>query len=309
MAGTYISDLGNLLYAGLDAVFNSALKAPRQTYYKNICHEKTTQQGKKHGWYETVGAIGQAAEHIDGATYTFNNFEDGAKTTIESKEYFIGAQATKGALKFDLYGQLQKQFGTPLVTRLIQNKEKMVADLYNDGFTNTGADGVAVFSNSHPLQNSVKLNDNLATGALTPDNLIAAKNMFVDIYDQGGGFFDTMPTHLLINTKKKFLALQILMSSLMGLELSNTKNVTQDVMPVKLLENPYIDYNNSTGVSPWFLIDMTMTDAGAVLQKAGGVELESWEDKNTASVRAVAREWIGTGFVSPGYGAIGSAGS
>ena len=41
MAGTYISDLGNLLYAGLDAVFNSALKSPRQTYYKNIVHQKS----------------------------------------------------------------------------------------------------------------------------------------------------------------------------------------------------------------------------------------------------------------------------
>lgn len=307
MAGTYISDLGNLLYAGLDAVFNSALKAPRQVCYKSISHQKSV--GKKYGWYETVGAMGAAAEHLDGAAYTFDKIEDGAKTTLENKEYAKGVQVTKGALKFDLYNQLQKTFGAPLVNRLIQLKEKAVADVYNDGFATTGADGVYIFSDSHPLQNSVKLNDNLATGALTPDNLIAAKNMFNSIYDQGGEFFDTAPTHLLIHSNKKFLALQILMSNLMALELSNTKNVTQDVMPVKLIENKYLDYNTSTGVSPWFLIDMTLTDAGVILQQEGGTELKSWEDNNTGTVRAVASEWYAAGAVSPGYGIVGSSGS
>lgn len=308
MAGTYVSDLGNLLYAGLDAVFNSALKAPRQTYYKNIVHQKSV--GKKYGWYETIGAMGAAYEKLDGAAYTFDKIEDGAKTTITNKEYAKGVEATRQALKYDLYSTLQKTFGAPLVSRLVQLKEKAVADAYNDGFTNTGADGVAIFSNSHPLQNDpAKLNDNLASGALTPDNLIAAKNMFNAIYDQGGEFFDTMPTHLLIHPNKKYLALQILMSNLMALELSNTKNVVQDVMPVKLIENKYLDYNTSTGVSPWFLIDMTLTDAGCVLQQEGGTELKTWEDNNTGNLRGVAREDWGVGFVSPGYGVIASAGS
>ena len=307
MAGTYISDLGNLLYAGLDAVFNSALKSPRQTYYKNIVHQKSV--GKKYGWYETVGAMGAAAEHLDGAAYLFDKVEDGAKTTIENKEYYKGVQMTKGVQKWDLYDQLQKTFGAPLVSRLVQLKEKAVADAYNDAFSDTGADGVAIFSNSHPLDNSVKLNDNLASGALTPDNLIAAKNMFNAIYDQGGEYFDTMPTHLLIHPNKKFLALQILMSNLMALELSNTKNVVQDVMPVKIVENKYLDYNTSTGVSPWFLLDMTLTDAGCILQQEGGTELKTWEDNNTGNIRGVASEWYGVGFVSPGYGAVGSAGS
>ena len=84
MAGTYVSDLGNLLYAGLDAVFNSALKAPRQTYYKNIVNQKSV--GKKYGWYETIGAMGAAYEKLDGAAYTFDKIEDGAFRGRKSKE-------------------------------------------------------------------------------------------------------------------------------------------------------------------------------------------------------------------------------
>lgn len=304
---TYTTDLGNLVFAGLDAVFNSALKAPRQTYYKQVCHQKSV--NKQYGWYETVGAMGAASEHIEGSAIVFDKIEDGDKTTIENKEYAKGAQASRKALKFDLYGQLQKNFGTPLVTRMVQLKEKAVANVYNDGFTNTGADGVALFSNSHPLINSIKLNDNLMTGALTPDNLIAAKNMFNAIYDQAGEFFDTTPTHLLIHPNKKFLALQILQSQLMALELSNTKNVTNDVMPVKIVENKYLDYTASTGVSPWFLLDMTIEDAGVVLQQEGGTNLETWYDNDNLTYKGVAFEYWGTGMVSPGYAVVGSAGS
>ena len=47
----------------------------------------------------------------------------------------------------------------------------------------------------------------LATGALTPDNLIAAKNKFNFIYDQAGDYFDTEPTHFAYPTRTSFVSL------------------------------------------------------------------------------------------------------
>lgn len=307
MAETRLSDLGNLIYAGLDAVFNRALLAPRQIYYKNIVKEK--QVNKRWGWYETIGTLGAAKEVPEGQAIEFDKIQDGHKTTIETKKFAKGVQASQESMKFDLYSVINQQFGTPLVTKMIQLKERNVADAYNNAFTSTGADGVAIISNSHPLLGTAgKLNDNLLTGELSTSSIITAKNMFNQIYDQAGEFFDTRPTHLLIHPNKEFLALQLLNSQLMALELSNTKNVLQDVMPIKVIVNKYLSYNNSTDVSPWFMLDMTL-DAGLVLQTEGGMELKTWWDYTTLSYKGIAAEYYGTGFIAPGYGIVGSVGS
>jgi hypothetical protein len=131
--------------------------------------------------------------------------------------------------------------------------------------------------------------------------------MFNTIYDQAGDFMDTEPTHLLIHPNKLHIALQILESTLMAFELTNTKNVSQDVMPIKLITNKYLDYS-STGVSPWFLIDKALDDAGAILQKKRGIFLKTWWENNNQVYRAAAMELYGVGIVSPGYQIVGSTG-
>jgi len=284
MAETRLSDLGNLIYEGIDLVFNRALQTPRNVYYKNCVIEKPIE--KKYGWYETIGTLGAAEEKAEGDVIEFQKISDGYKTTIETKTYAMGVKASKEALEFDLENVVAQTFGSPLTTKLLQKKEAVVATVYNNMTTDTGADGVAILSNSHPLLNSASVNDNLLTGALTSANIIAAKNMFNMIYDQAGEFFDTVPTHLLIHPNKMFLALQLLNSQLMALELSNTKNVLQDVMPIQIIQNRYLSYNNSTEQSPWFLLDKTL-DAGVLLQTKGGVQLETWWEYDELSYKGI----------------------
>lgn len=306
MAETRLSDLGNLIYTGLDEVFNRALQAPRNIYYKNCVREKTV--NKKYGWYETVGTLGAATEKKEGDAINFDKVQDGYKTSIETLTYAKGVQASQESLEFDLYNVIQQQFGAPLVTKLIQKKEAIVADVYNNVFTNTGADGVALASNSHPLLGtSIKVNDNLLTGALSTASIIEAKNMFNRIYDQAGEFFDTRPTHLLIHPNKQFLALQLLNSQLMALELSNTKNVLQDIMPIAVIENKYLNYDYSTEQSPWFMLDKTL-DAGVILQMQGGTKLQTWWEYESLSYKGIASEMYGVGVIAPGYGFVASLG-
>src|SRR5690606_11213730 len=50
--------------------------------------------------------------------------------------------------------------------------ETLIADIINNGFSNTGYDGVSLFSDSHPLYDAPGFTgDNLVTGGLTPANL------------------------------------------------------------------------------------------------------------------------------------------
>lgn len=308
MANGRMSDITRLTEAGTTLIFDSQAKMPRQKMYPQICKEVKEQ--KLIGLYDTLGAIGPAAVKVEGNDIPFDSVEQGYQTTITSKTVAKGVTATREKLEYDLYGEINKKFGAPLMRVMQQFKEKEIADLYNDGFaTTTGADGVYIFSASHPLVNSDSLNNNLATGALTTDNLIKAKNMFIDIKDQAGQQFDTYATSLLINDKQQYRAMQILESQLVAFEVSNTKNVTNALMPVKVIANRYIDYNISTDVSPWFLLDDTLEDAGAILQTNKALYLETEWLKASQVYRGMCFERYGSGIISPGYGIIGSTGA
>lgn len=303
MSEIRLSDASALIYAGIDEVWNAATKAPSKQYWKNIVREKTL--AKKYGWYDTIGDLGPATQHVEGAPIIFDKVEYNNRTTIETLVYSKGVQGSMESMEFDLYDVIKKQFGAPLVKVMATKKERIVAAAYNNAFTNTGADGVALISDSHPLKNSALLNDNLITGEMSTTTIADAKNMFNHIYDQAGDFFETEPTHLLIHPDKMFLALQILNSNLMALELSNTKNVLQDIMPIKILVDKFL--SNVAGVSPWYLLDKSL-DAGCVLQKKGGLTLKTFWDLNTLSYKGLAYEMYGVGFTAPGYGIVGSAG-
>jgi hypothetical protein len=306
MAGGRISDIQKMTEDGVDLVFNRAAKMPRKKYYEAIVSTKV--QRKKIGNYHTMGDMGPAEQKEEGDVILFDKIAENYQTTIESQTVTKGVEASLEQLTYDLENVVQNRFGTGLLRVMQSRKERHIAELYNDSFTNTGADGVAIIAATHPLQRSASVNNNLVSGALSPETLVDAKNRFNAIYDQAGDFFDTEPTHLLIHPNKLYLALQILQSQLMALQLSNTKNTVNDVMPIKIVVNKYLDYNNSTGVSPWFLIDKTMSDAGCVLQVKRGVGLKTWWENNNEVFRGRALEMYAGGFISPGYGIVGSAG-
>ena len=303
---TFVADIQSMTEAGVDLVFNRAAKLPRRQYYKNIVTEIS--EVKRQGNYFTIGDLSAAAEKPEGDIINFDRIMENYKTVITSTTKSKGVAATLEALEYDLERVVEATFGNPLVRKMIVYKERVCAALYNDAFTTTGADGQYHIDSDHPLQRSPKLNDNLATGALTPDNLILAKNKFNSIYDQSGEYFDTEPTHLVIHNNKLFNALMILESQLMAMELSNTKNVVEGVMPIKVITNPYISYNTATEKSPWFLIDKTMTDAGPILQKKRGMWLKTWWVNENQEYRGAALEMYGAGCISPGYGWVGSQG-
>ena len=306
MAGR-VADIVSMTEAGVDLVFNRAAKMPRKKYYSQIVWE--IQQKKRVGNYHTIGDIGPAEEKTEADLINFDRILENYETNITSTTKAKGMEASLEELEYDLERVVESRFGAGLLKVMQTYKERACADLYNDAFATTGADGQYQIDSDHPLQNSALENDNLATGALTPDNLIAGQQKFNFIYDQAGDFFDTEPTHLLVNRNKLWTVLMILESQLMAMELSNNKNVVEGGGGLKVIANPYIAYNVSTGVSPWFMLDRTLTDAGAVLQKKRGVWLKTWWVNENAVFRAAAMEMYGVGIISPGYGMVGSTGA
>ena len=299
MAGR-ISDITRMTEAGVDVVFNRTVQALTQKRYPLICTEKNLK--RRIGSYNTIGDFTAAAIKDEGDTIPYDKVQHYLETTITSYTVAKGAEASLEQIHYDLENVVLPRFGMPLVKPLLQYKEKLIAELYNDAFTTTGADGKYLIDDDHPLQSSVLVNNNLATGALGLDAFIAAKQKFNYIYDQAGEFYDTEPTHLLIHPDQIYKAKQIIESILVPFELVNTKNVANDVMPIRIITNKYID------ATKWFLLDRSLQDCGAILQTSKGLMLETWWEKNNSVFRGMAKEMYGAGIVSPGYGIVGSTG-
>lgn len=306
MAGTRVSDVSPLTLMGISEIFNKAMKRARKIDYVDCVREVSEE--KEYGLYQTLGALAPASKKAEGSAITFSKIETDNQTSIRNETRSNGVECSLEAQEYDLYNVVRNTFGDPLVNTMIDLKEETVADQYNDAFTNTGADGVAILATTHPLHNNIALtNSNLITGALTPDNLIIGKNAFNSIYTQSGKKFPTRPTHLLIHPNKLFTALAILGSALVAYQLSNTKNTVNDVMPVKIITNNYLDYTVASEVSPWFLLDKSL-EAGCVLQKKRGMSLKTWWENNDLTYKGIAYEMYGVGITAPGYGIVGSAG-
>lgn len=313
MATTRVSDLMNsektqgLTLAGIDEIFNTAKQTPRPVEYPQLCREVHNE--KQIGNYDTVGSLGPATKHVEESAGVYDKIEWNNRTTITVDVIEKKVKATLEAKQFDLSGIVESTFGAPLVETLISYKEQAVADVWNDVFTDTGADGVYLASNTHPLKNNNALyNDNLMSGALTTDNIKTAKNMFNHIYSQSGMKFYTKPTHILVHQDKLYDLNELLESNLMAWELSNTTNSLQNISPLKIIASSYLDIS-STGVAPWFLIDKNLTGAGCVLQTQMGMTLHAWLENDDLTYRGIGYEIYGEGMVAPGYGFVASPGS
>jgi hypothetical protein len=104
---------------------------------------------------------------------------------------------------------------------------------------------VALFSDSHPLTDSASLFDNLTTGALTDANLKLALILMRQTVDEAGIQVVCIPKKLIIPNELEFTAKQILASTNVAGEMSNTKNT----LPGLQLE--IMDY--LTSATAWFV--------------------------------------------------------
>lgn len=307
MAGGRSADISYLkkARASINFVFNEAAKIPQEQQWPQIVTK--VNQPLEVGTYLTVGDVGNADLHIEGEAYTFEGISDDWKTELTIQTYGKGVFATRKQMKDDQTMSVNGMFGTKLIQAMIQKKEQVVADAYNDGFATTMADGVYVFSSTHPLSNAVgKYNDNLITGALTTEGIKEGVNQFNLIKNQAGNRYPTKATHLLVNTMEQFTVYELLQSQLLARELSNTVNSLK-LAPMGVIFNDYIDHTGDGDTySPWFLLDKTIKDAGCVYQYRGGMTVETelnFLNKNTEST---CEEEFAVSFVSPGYGIVAS---
>jgi phage major head subunit gpT-like protein len=131
------------------------------------------------------------------------------------------------AIKYDLFGVVNSIKAQELSRTMRELEEEQAITMVDNALTTNLADGQALGSDSHPLVDSVLLNDTLATASSikVPENHKTVMNMFYDFKNHAGGKMKSRPTDALTHYYNQFDVEEVYGSTLKANEMSNTKNV------------------------------------------------------------------------------------
>lgn len=230
--------------------FDAYTEKPMQ--YKRIF--KTVKMNKKDESYPHLGAFGLWAENNEGNVFNHDEISEGDVASFEARRFDKAYQLTWELVQDDLYSVMRgigKGGSAKALGRgLRATEETDAASVLQNGFANTGYDGVALFSNAHPLINSSSTVSNLITGALTDTNLKKAMTAMRAQRDEAGLPIEARGKILVVTPEDEFTAKTIVNS----IQTSGTNN--NDVNTIPNLEIVVWDYLTPvSGKNPWFLVD------------------------------------------------------
>jgi hypothetical protein len=289
------TDLNKEMYIGHMEVWKKNLEAPKKESWRD--YATIMKSTKMEETYETLGNLPAAKVTAPGASIEYGKMQDAYETTVKNEKVTNGFSIDLETNDDDQYN-VKADLVNDLYSTMITLREKAVAAKWNGVFTVVGADGKVSAANDHPLKGTSAVNDNLASGTLTPDNIIAADNMFNSIKKHNGDVFDTSATAILAHKDKGALIKSILESTLRAQEASNTKNT---VPSLKVILSKYLS------AAPWHLIDENI--ASVIMQIRQGLKTHSeFDAKDTLVWYFNAYERYKAAIIHDGFGFVSSLG-
>jgi hypothetical protein len=301
MAITMQADISRMIVLGNKQIFTKNFeKIPVE--YTQFTTPKTANKWTE--YYDSMGNLTAGQEKFENVALTYGKVTQAYQTSIATRGWYNGYSHSKEAAMADLFGVINSVKAKELARTMRDLEEGRAIYWLDNAFaTVTLSDGTYLCSNSHPLFNSAgSYNDTLTTGALSPDTLKAAIQMFADFKNHAGGPMQSDPKNLITHKYNMIAVKEILGSGNQAYEMSNTKNVLPDLKPV------FSRYLSSK--TAWFLED---TDYEHILfqwHKDGKTEFGEAEDEVTNPgdmyLRAIA--YYNTGAL-PNVGIVGSQGT
>ncbi len=255
-----------LLTPGLRKVFSTELRAREEMFKRTQIFPTDTSQ-RAYEEYQGVGDLGSSGwdQFEKTGRVSYDAPDIGYKTRLEHREFAKGMSAKRKLMDDNLYpGAPIPKTITAMATGLGRSaalrREKSAADVFNNGFTDTGidaegfsvtgADGVGLLSTAHPLapNNTGSTQSNEGTLALTSDNVIATKNLMRGFTDSQGELMAVHPDTLLVPPELEETAIKIVSGDLDPNSAENAINVNKGRYTV-------VVWDYLTDANAWFMID------------------------------------------------------
>lgn len=257
-SNTHISsNFGKLLAPGLRKIFfETYAEVPEQfsKIYKVNKSNKATETD--YG----LGAFGdwvQRTTNLD--TVAYDTLSAGLERTYTHKAFTKGFMIERELYDDEQYRQINK-FPAAMARAGRAFVEKEAAKTLNYGFLNAKAifDGKALFSSAHPLVDSNGTGDNLASGALTADNLKIALRKMRETVDEAGNLINCNPNKLIVPPALEHTA-KVLMNSMQSPGNDyNDANTLKGALEVIVYD--YIGEAAGGSDTAWFVMDSNMAE-------------------------------------------------
>lgn len=256
----------SLLTPGLRMVFHAELRRREELFKRTQIFPTDTSQ-RAYEDYQGIGGLSAVGwnEFEKTGRVSYDAPDIGYKTRLEHREFAKGIAVKRKLMDDNLYP------GAPIpksITQRVEDlarslslfREKAAADVFNNGFTDTGvdaagfplagADAVGLFSTAHPLSpsNLASTQSNEGTLALTSDNVIATKNRMREFTDDQGELFAAHPDTILVPPELEETAIKIVSGDLDPNSAENAINVNKGRYNI-------VVWDYLTDANAWFMID------------------------------------------------------
>lgn len=276
--------------AFLDELMFERFDAPSLTYPMSF---NVRTSGRAYEEITGLTGFGTFSEKSEGGSIEYDTLLQGYDKRFSHVTFAKGFQISFETMDDDLDGALSNA-GPALARAARVSIETYIWNVINNGFSaTTTPDGVALFSNSHPLVGGGTY-DNLISGDLSQANLESAVNLMDKMVDDRSLPIEMSAHYLLIPTELKWLAYEILRSELRHNTSNNAVNALNQ-HPMEILQSKYL-----TGDDDWFLHGPPEETRVLVYWRMEPVtdhtldfDTGNWKSKMTYRLSVGAADWRG----------------
>lgn len=247
MAVITTGQIVDFLDANLNDGFQDGLKRWPEEYSQVFNVADNDKQSVKDSYESGFPAMPIKAE---GVAATYARVIPGIKATYTHKTYAMGYEITEEAIEDNLHTpETFSKLPDALSGAAMETVEVTAANVFNNGFSTTGFDGVVLFSTSHPLLAGGTQSNKPSTDAdLSVTSLINGITAFGQFVDEQGLHRALSPKQLLVSVDNWAVAQELTNSEYKPYTANNERNaiMSKNLEPVI---NHYL-----TDTDAWFLL-------------------------------------------------------
>ena len=291
------------LLPGLNALFGLEY-AKYGEEHKEIYETETSERS----FEEETKLSGFSAAPVknEGSAIAYDNGQEAWTARYNHETIAQGFSLTEEAIEDNLYDSLSARYTKALARSMAYTKQVKAAAVLNNGFSAsyTGGDGVALFSNAHPLVSGGTNSNIPSTAADLNETSLEAAVIQISLWtDERSLLIAAKPRKLIVPPSLQFVATRLLETELRVGTADNDINAIKNngSIPEGYAINHFL-----TDTNAWFLT----TDVPNGMKHFERVPLQNSMDGDfdTGNVRDKARERDSFGWSDP-LGMYGSAGA
>ena len=291
------------LLPGLNALFGLEYKRYGEEH-KEIYETETSERS----FEEETKLSGFSAAPVknEGSAIAYDNAQEAFTARYTHETIALGFSITEEAVEDNLYDSLSARYTKGLARAMAYTKQVKAAAVLNNGFSASyvGGDGVALFSNAHPLVGG-GTNSNIPSVAADL-NETSLENAVIQIAawtDERGLLISARPRKLIIPPALQFVATRLLETKL---RVGTTDNDINAIENNGSIPEGYAINHFLTDTNAWFLTTDVPNGLKHFVRTPMSTGMDG--DFDTGNVRYKARERYSFGWSDP-LGMYGSAGA